>query len=245
MRSRPRVLNALIAVLFMIGSACFALGTVPAYISAVGGVADAITYFVGSIFFTSASFCQLLQAQSPDMVANPAHENGWRGMLVVRAWLPHDTGWLAAGTQFPGTLAFNISTLFAVSTELTAHQAHQLVWVPDFVGSILFLVSSWFAILAVGPVLEIESRLITWQVAWLNMIGSIFFMMSAIGSYVLPASSREIDARWATLGTALGALCFFAGAALMFPEWHQEIRISETHGPDGGITPVADAAGAE
>jgi hypothetical protein len=243
MRCRPRALNALIAVLFMIGSACFALGTVPAYISAVGGVTDAITYFVGSIFFTSASFSQLLQAQSPEMVADPAHENGWRGALVVRAWRPHDKGWLAAATQFPGTLAFNVSTLFAVSTELTASQAHQLVWVPDFVGSILFLVSSLFAILAVGPALEIEARMITWQVAWLNMIGSIFFMMSAVGSYVLPASTREINARWATLGTALGALCFFAGAALMFPEWRQEIRIAEGRAPGGEINPVADPAG--
>ena len=48
-------------------SSCFVLGSVPAYVNAVGGPVDALTYFVGSIFFTSASFSQLLQAQSPEM----------------------------------------------------------------------------------------------------------------------------------------------------------------------------------
>ena len=70
MRARPVRLNATIAWLFMIGSACFALGTVPAYASAVGATADAITFFIGSLFFTSASFSQLVQAQSERL----AHE---------------------------------------------------------------------------------------------------------------------------------------------------------------------------
>ena len=65
MTVRPARLNAAIAWLFMVGSACFVLGSVPAYLDAVGGWLDGITYFVGSIFFTSASYCQLVQAQSP------------------------------------------------------------------------------------------------------------------------------------------------------------------------------------
>jgi hypothetical protein len=40
---------------------------VPAYVNAVGATADSITYFIGSIFFTAASFNQLLQAQTPAM----------------------------------------------------------------------------------------------------------------------------------------------------------------------------------
>ena len=58
---RPARLNALIAWLFMVGSACFVLGSVPAYANAVGGTVDGVTYFVGSIFFTaprSASSCR-------------------------------------------------------------------------------------------------------------------------------------------------------------------------------------------
>jgi hypothetical protein len=183
MRLRPRRLNAAIAILFMIGSACFALGTVPSYVNAVGYVTDAVTYFIGSIFFTSASFAQLVQSQSPEMA--PAPDDLRRRTALLHAWRPADRGWLAAATQFPGTLAFNASTAFAIATSLSTTQTRHLVWVPDFVGSILFLVSSWYAILALGPVFELEPGSLAWEIAWLNMIGSVFFMVSAIGSYVL------------------------------------------------------------
>src|SRR5436305_6596591 len=41
-----------IAALFIVGSGCFAAGSLPGYSSLVGERADAITYFVGSIFRT-------------------------------------------------------------------------------------------------------------------------------------------------------------------------------------------------
>jgi len=228
---RPRRLNAAIAVLFMIGSACFALGTIPWYTNTVGNAVDATTFFIGSIFFTSASYSQLVQSQSPQMA--PDGDDSRRRAVVLRAWLPHDRGWLAAATQFPGTLAFNVSTAFAIATSLTTTQTHHLVWVPDFVGSVLFLISSAFAILAVGPVLELEPESLAWEIAWLNMIGSIFFMVSAIASDVLPNSARAIDPRWANLGTLLGALCFLAGAALMLPEWTRAVRRARGARPAG------------
>jgi len=65
MRAQPARLNSAIAWLFVLGASCFALGTIPAYVDAVGAAADATTFFVGSIFFTSASYFQLVQAQSP------------------------------------------------------------------------------------------------------------------------------------------------------------------------------------
>ena len=56
----------------MIGSAGFAVGSVPAYASAVGATADAVTFFVSSIFFTTASFWQLVIAESPEAAATGA-----------------------------------------------------------------------------------------------------------------------------------------------------------------------------
>ena len=47
MTVRPARLNAAIAWLFMVGSACFVLGSVPAYLDAVGSWVDGITYVVG------------------------------------------------------------------------------------------------------------------------------------------------------------------------------------------------------
>ena len=55
--------NRTIGILFMIGSACFALGALPGYLDAVGVTADGVTFFVGSLFFTSAGLGQFLQAR--------------------------------------------------------------------------------------------------------------------------------------------------------------------------------------
>ena len=99
MRVRPARLNAAITWLFMVGSACFVLGSVPAYVSAVGAWPDAATYFVGSLFFTSASWAQLVQSQSPDMSEVDQRQQNVSARLVVWAWLPKDRNWLAAATQ--------------------------------------------------------------------------------------------------------------------------------------------------
>ena len=216
----PRHLNTAIAWLFMIGSACFALGTVPAYASAVGAAADAGTFFLGSIFFTSASLCQLLQAQSPGMSAGSAAPR--RARIVWWAPAPDDRGWLSAATQFPGTLAFNVSTGFALATSLTVTQTDRLVWAPDFVGSILFLVASSYGIAAVSKrFFQWSPHDTWWSIAWINMVGSIFFMASAIGAFVLPMTGDLANARWANVGTFAGAVCFFVGAGLLLPAWRR------------------------
>lgn len=232
MQPRPRHLNAGVAGLFLLGSACFALGAVPGYLGAVGSIADATTFLVRSLCFTSASFRQLLQAQSPATSPNPPGGDMTPEPIITAAWHPHDRGWVAAAAQFPGTLAFNVSTGFAIATVPTESQSRRLVWHPDFVGSILFLVSSLFAILAVGGLLGWAPGVTPWRMARLDMIGSIFFMASAISSYVLPQTGAMLDVRWANLGTFLGAVCFFASAALMLPAWTGAARTSHPAVPD-------------
>jgi threonine/homoserine/homoserine lactone efflux protein len=49
------------------------------------------------------------------------------------------------------------------------------------------------------------------------MVGSIFFMASALASFILPSSGEVINIRVTIVGTLLGAVCFLIGAALMFP----------------------------
>ena len=227
MKVRPAGLNKAIAGLFIIGSALFALGSVPAYVNAVGATADSVTYFVGSIFFTAASFAQLLQAQTPAMAEVDAHSQFQRA--PVRFWgpRPHDRNWLAAIAQFPGTLFFNISTLAALAHNATAHEQDRRVWRPDFYGSTLFLLASLFAILALGRLLSFRPRSFPWWIAWLNMIGSIFFMASAIASFVLPSSGELISNPVSVGGTLLGAVCFLLGAVLMFPAWSRAVRAAK------------------
>ena len=230
MRLRPRRLNAGIAVLFMIGSAGFAVGSASAYASAVGATADAVTFFVSSIFFTLASFWQLVQSQSPEVAASGTAHDDERQRVRFLAWRPRDRSWLAAATQFPGTLFFNGTTFWAITTAASSSQYDEVVWRPDFYGSILFLVSSTFAVLAVGRFFSWRPRVADWRIAWLNMIGSIAFMASAIGAYVLPTSGSAVDITLADKGTFVGAVCFFLGALLVIPAWKASPRVSSESG---------------
>ena len=54
-----------VAVLFMVGSSLFALGSFPLYAQTVDPRAVGVTFVVGSVFFTSAAVGQLLQARRP------------------------------------------------------------------------------------------------------------------------------------------------------------------------------------
>jgi hypothetical protein len=218
---RPRRLNTSVASLFMVGSTCFAVGAFPAYSSGVSARTVAVTFFVGSLFFTSASFGQLVQSQSPLTAAGAANEDA-RVPVKLVAWLPSDRGWLAAATQFPGTLFFNMSTFLALYQAPTVTQTDRFVWAPDFYGSTLFLISSVFAILALsGGFLAFALRSVPWWIAWLNMCGSVFFMLSALGAYVVPSTGLEVDPFWVNMGTLAGALCFLVGAGLMLPAWRR------------------------
>ena len=150
MAMRPTFLNAVVAWLFIIGSACFVVGSVPAYLNAVGGVADGVTFVIGSIFFTAASLGQLLQAQTPAMTTADPSQRETPARLQLWSWRPHDRNWVAAATQFPGTLFFNVSTTAALTHNMTAAEEDRRVWRPDLFGSTLFLVASAVAILAVS-----------------------------------------------------------------------------------------------
>jgi hypothetical protein len=217
-------------VLFLIGSACFVVGSVPAYVDLVGGSADAVTFVVGAVFFTSASLAQLLQAQTPAMTDVDVHSQHRPTAVRWWSWRPHDRAWLAAATQFPGTLCFNVSTVAALATYSTAHDENHHVWRPDVYGSTLFLVSSVYAVLALDrSSFAVQLRTLPGGIAWLNMLGSVLFMLSAVGAYLLPDGSAVDDVA-AVGGTLLGAACFLAGAALMFPAWSHAVRLSRPQG---------------
>ena len=221
---RPRRLNAGIAALFMVGSFGFALGSTSLYASAVGPTPDAVTFFVSSIFFTAASFLQLVQSQSPATAASGTARDDERQRLRLLGWLPRDKGWLGAATQFPGTLFFNGTTFWAITIAVTNGQYDKVVWRPDFYGSVLFLVSSLFGILAVGRLFSWQPRGWAWWIGWLNMIGSVAFMASAVGAYVIPRTDTTVDISIADRGTWVGAVCFFLGALFMLPAFRQAGR---------------------
>ena len=137
---------------------------------------------------------------------------------------------LAAATQFPGTLFFNNSTFAALAHNLSASEADRHVWRPDVFGSVLFLVSSGFAIWALGAEFwRPRSRGLPWWIAWINMLGSVAFMVSAIAGFVVPSTDAVIDLPLANAGTFVGAVCFLVAAALILPAWRAAVRSGGGH----------------
>ena len=194
----PRAVDWWIGVLFAVGSACFAAGSAPGYTDLVGAAADATTFFVGSLFFTTAAGLQVGQA--------------WR------ATGPHGLDWWASAVQFAGTLFFNLSTFNARSDDLSASQADELVWTPDARGSVCFLVASALAwVAACGGAWAWRPRALVWVIAALNLAGSVAFGASAIASYVVAETDQVRNVVLMNLGTFVGAVCFLVGGLLLLP----------------------------
>jgi hypothetical protein len=196
-----------IGTLFMIGSFCFAAGTVIA-VSANPRPAG-IVFFIGSIFFTSAGYGQFLE------VINADGEGRVRLLGVMRGQI----AWQATAIQFFGTLCFNVSTFAAMFGSLDQQQAQRLVWSPDVFGSIAFLAASWLAYKEVRDNWHGHpDRGGEWWVTVLNLTGSVAFGISALGAYVVPQTGETLNVVADNAGTFIGAVCFFVGAYLLWPE---------------------------
>jgi hypothetical protein len=99
-----------------------------------------------------------------------------------------------------------------------------LVWTPDIIGSICFLVASQLAVVEYAHRwFAVRPEQLAWWIVAVNMLGSILFMISAIASYVVPGGAM-IAPFPANAGTFFGAVCFFVGAYLLIPEQF-EVRL--------------------
>jgi len=204
-----RRLDWWIGLLFAIGSAAFALGAFPYVAARADPTAVGIAFFVGSVFFTSAAALQLAQA------------------LRGGGWLDR----LATAVQFAGTLFFNWTTFAGLNDALDTQERIHRVWAPDAAGSICFLVASEIAVVAVCGRPWCRRRGDTaWRIAMLNLVGSVFFGISAITSFILPDTGEVLNADATNATTFLGAVCFLAGGALLMPRGEPAATLSGAPG---------------
>jgi len=186
---------------FAIGSVFFAVGAVPFYADAVGEIITNLTFFLGAIFFTLAALIQLLLSGR-----RPPRRGSGRA---------DRSDWWAAAVQFAGTLFFNLSTTAALITAVDTDARIGSGWRPDAFGSICFLVASALAVAATTDREGLwDPKARSWRCTWLNMAGSVFFGLSAIGAYAIPSTSDLVSQFWANAGTFLGAICFLVAALL-------------------------------
>lgn len=208
-----------IAAGFAIGSACFFIGPFPGFVQLVGEGADAAVFFAGSIFFTVAALMELRE-----------------GTLRQRRRFS-GAPWWSAAIQFIGTLFFNLSTFHALQSGLSTEETNRLVWAPDTLGSVCFLVSGALAYgVTTGPHLlparwRPAQKDPAWRMAAVNLTGCVLFGIAAIASYVVPSTGSALALAPANWGTALGGLCFFIGAVLLWRRSSKvRVRTADGHG---------------
>jgi len=208
------------ALLFSLGSAMFLVPALAALASSARWIP--IIFFSGSIFFTSAALVQLVTAAE---LPHRFQARARRRPLRPRAWLPATVDWLAAAIQFAGTVMFNISTFAAMPIALTAHQANVPKWAPNVLGSGCFLISSALAFATwEHRWLSWRPRDLDWWIPALNLLGSLAFGVSAIASFVSPATGLAVRGDLANLGPALGALGFLIAAVLLVPQANRQLK---------------------
>jgi hypothetical protein len=194
---RVPTLGRAMAAAFLVGSVGFVLGPFPGYIDLVGPQADAITFFVASLFFTTGGTLQTL-------LAAPERDEPGAGRAA----------WWTASIQLVGTLSFNVTTFRALLVTLDDPLYDRLVWRPDAVGSLCFLVSGAIAYRASarhGLLPARQGR--GWWQPGVNLLGCVLFGIAAVAGYVVPGTGSMLDLAAANWTTAAGALCFLACAA--------------------------------
>ena len=146
-------------------------------------------------------------------------------------------GGVALHERLVGTLYFNFSTFNAMRMNLSVTKIDRLVWSADFLGSVLFLVSSSLAYGEVASALTSPKlKSLTWWVVLSNLLGSVAFGISAITSFILPSVGTMINANVTNLFTAIGGVCFFVGALLQLLETNREnAKESKNTSGDSGI----------
>lgn len=224
----PKNISWWIAVLFMIGAAHFAAASAASLWPKVEGM-DWIqgqwidyVYFSGSIFFTSAAYCQWLQALNNSLDTTTTLQGRTTSKWLFFGWHGHNLGFLSASVQLLGTLFFNFNTGDALFSVAGWQEYDLFVWTPNFLGSIGFLIASQLAVMEFShTAFCFKPKAVSWWIVTINLAGSILFMMSAMTSLASPGGQMDI-ALIANIGTFSGAACFFVAAYLLIPEFFEK-----------------------
>lgn len=223
----PHRLAWWIAVVFMLGSACFVAGAAGSlFPHAFGGqhsmsVFAEICYFLGAVLYTISIYGQVLESLNaddrvaPDRISHAPRRFRWFGWEVGRL------EFMTPFTLLIGSLIFNYETTFALGS--TVGSLPELgLWVTSLLGAMLFFVAAFLQMMEVGHAyLSFAPRDVSWWVGFLFVLGSLGFVAGALPGLSapgLPTADEASGALIVKIGFLLGALAFLAGSYLMIPE---------------------------
>jgi hypothetical protein len=208
-------LNLVAATAFTVGGLLFVAGASVAQLGSGDPATCASIYFAGGIFFSTGGYASLLQA------INAPRQVGPDGTLESGSWRwwsyePERIDWLSAFVLFVGTLAFGISLIDSFLEGLTTHQENRLIWAPEMMGCLLFLISGHLAWTEVCHRARPcwRKRDLAWSIVAVNQLGSVLFFVAGLAGFIRPATSSAAYVAIANWGTLLGAFCFAVGGVL-------------------------------
>lgn len=207
-------INAVAASAFIVGGSLFCLGALLAQGHVGGPRLAAAIFAVGGVFFTTGGYASVLQ------VANAPRGVGPDGIVRAGSWRwwstePGRLDWAGAVALFVGTLYFGASLLAALIGDLSVAQEHRLVWSPEVIGCVLFLLSGHLALTEMHRDRPRGRRAdLGWWIAVVNQLGSVLFMAAAIAAYVRPSTGDELAVGIANWATFAGAACFAIAGAM-------------------------------
>lgn len=214
--SALRRANAVAAAAFLVGGSLFAIGAVLSQAHIGGPRLAAVVYMVGGVFFSTGGYASVLLA------INAPHRRR-DGTWAPRPWRwwarePRNYDYLAAAVLFAGTIVFGINLVDSLLGALTPTQEDRLVWNPDIIGCLLFLIAGFIAMIDIsGTWWRIRGENLGWWIVFVNQVGSVLFMVSGVASFVR-ADGDMIAVGIANWGTLTGALCFAVAGVMQFYE---------------------------
>lgn len=209
--------NFVSGVSFFLGGGLFTLAAVLSEVGSTPALTLNWTFLAGGFFFSAGAYAALVQELNAPRGIGPDGtftENRWRWW----AYEPQRPGWVAAFLLFCGTVAFAISLLDVFINGLATKQINRLIWSPEMVGCVLFLLSGHIGLTEVcHGRFRLLPRSLGWWIAVMNQIGSWLFFASGLAAFVRPVTGTVISVSVINWGTALGAACFsLAGLAQLF-----------------------------
>src|ERR1700744_6342438 len=214
--SALRKANAVAAAAFLVGGSLFGIGAVLSQAHIGGPRLAAVVYMVGGVFFSTGGYASVLLA------INAPHRRR-DGTWAPRPWRwwarePRNYDYLAAAVLFAGTIVFGINLVDSLLGALTPTQEDRLVWNPDIIGCLLFLIAGFIAMIDIsGTWWRIRGENLGWWIVFVNQVGSVLFMVSGVPPFAR-ADGDMIAVGIANWGTLTGALCFAVAGAMQFYE---------------------------
>ena len=214
--STLRRTNAVAAAAFLLGGSLFAIGAALSQLHVGDPRLAAVIYLVGGIFFSTGGYSSVLLAINAPHRRRDGTWAGDRWLWWARE--PRNYDYLAAAVLFAGTIVFGVNLIDSLLGELTPTQEDRLVWNPDIIGCLLFLIAGYFAMVDIsGSWWVLRGENLGWWIVFVNQVGSVLFMVSGVASFVR-ADGDMIAVNIANWGTLLGALCFAVAGAMQFYE---------------------------